>query len=309
MPDIGIVQNSPAWLFQEDSKILAFWARRGEVKGMSDKESVREKIESLRREIRYHDRKYYVEDNPEISDYEYDQLMKKLEALEAQHSDLIASDSPTQRVGGEPAEEFATVEHRIAMLSLDNTYSHEELSEFDGRVRKLLPDQEIEYVAELKLDGLGVALIYENGSFVRGATRGDGRRGEDVTGNLKTIRSIPLVLEGIGARLPVLEVRGEVYMRKHAFEELNQQRERDGETPFANPRNAAAGSVRLLDPRITASRPLDIFIYMLSYIEEASRSLINQATAHWESLQALKEMGFKVNPHTLKFSTLEEVID
>lgn len=270
---------------------------------MSHKDAIRERVESLRQEIRYHDRKYYVEDSPEISDYEYDRLMKELESLEAQYPDLITPDSPTQRVGGEPAEEFATVEHRVAMLSLDNTYSPEELPDFDDRVRKLLPGQEIEYVTELKLDGLGVALIYENGTFARGATRGDGQRGEDVSGNLKTIRSIPLVLEGIGARLPVLEVRGEVYMRKSAFQELNRQREDDGETPFANPRNAAAGSVRLLDPRITASRPLDIFLYMLSYSEGAS------FPSHWESLQALKEMGFKVNSHTLKFSKMEEVVD
>jgi DNA ligase (NAD+) len=272
-------------------------------RSMSHKDAIRERIESLRREIRYHNRKYYVEDSPEISDYEYDQLMKELEALEAQYPDLITPDSPTQRVGGEPAEEFATVEHRVAMLSLDNTYSPEELPEFDNRVRKLLPGQEIEYVAELKLDGLGVALIYENGRFARGATRGDGQRGEDVTGNLKTIRSIPLVLEGIGARLPVLEVRGEVYMQKSAFQELNRQREDDGETPFANPRNAAAGSVRLLDPRITASRPLDIFTYMLSYSEGVS------FPSHWESLQALKEMGLKVNPYARKFSKIEEAVD
>ncbi len=270
---------------------------------MSDKDAIREAIDDLRQEIRYHGRKYYVEDSPEISDYEYDQLMKELEALESRYPDLITPDSPTQRVGGEPAEEFATVEHRVAMLSLDNTYSPEELPEFDERVRKLLPGQEIEYVAELKLDGLGVALIYEDGRFVRGATRGDGQRGEDVTGNLKTIRSIPLVLEGIGTRLPVLEVRGEVYMRKSAFQELNRQREDDGEMPFANPRNAAAGSVRLLDPRITSSRPLDIFTYMLSYSEGVS------FPSHWESLQALKVMGFKVNPYARKFSTIEEVVD
>jgi len=268
---------------------------------MLDKQTAGERIEKLRAEIRYHERKYYVENNPEISDYEFDQLVKELEAMEAQYPEFITPDSPTQRVGGEPAEEFATVEHRVVMLSLDNTYSQEELLDFDNRIRKLLPGQEIEYIAELKLDGLGVALIYENGKLVRGATRGDGERGEDVTGNLKTIRSIPLVLEGIGARLPILEVRGEVYMQKHAFEELNRQREEKGETIFANPRNASAGSVRLLDPRITASRPLDIFMYALSYVEGASFS------THWESLQALKEMGFRINPHAQGFSTIEEV--
>ena len=270
---------------------------------MSENKSIAQRIEELRQEIRHHNRKYYVQDNPEISDYEYDQLLKELEALEEQYPLFITPDSPTQRVGGEPAEEFATVEHRVAMLSLDNTYSYDELTDFDGRVRKLLPDQEIEYVAELKLDGLGVALIYENGRFVRGVTRGDGQRGEDVTGNLKTIKSIPLVLTDAGAGLSTLEVRGEVYMRKGAFQRLNQQREEDGETPFANLRNAAAGSVRLLDPRITASRPLDIFVYSLSYAEGTSPA------SHWESLQLLREMGLKVNPHMRRFPDIEKAID
>ncbi|MFC1716418.1 NAD-dependent DNA ligase LigA [Candidatus Poribacteria bacterium] len=270
---------------------------------MSENIPIEKRIAGLRREIRYHNRKYYVEDSPEIPDSEYDQLLKQLEALEEQYPLFITPDSPTQRVGGEPAEEFATVEHRTAMLSLDNTYNSEELMDFDGRVRKLLPEQEIEYVAELKLDGLGVALIYENGRFVRGVTRGDGQRGEDVTSNLKTIRSIPLVLTEAGAQLPALEVRGEVYMRKSAFQELNQQRTEEDETPFANPRNAAAGSVRLLDSRITASRPLDIFVYFLSYVEGAS------PTSHWESLEILKDLGLKVNSNSRRFSTIEEAIE
>jgi len=270
---------------------------------MSDRAEATERIEVLRKNIRYYDRKYYVDDNPEISDYEYDQLMKELEELEAQYPDLITSDSPTQRVGGEPAEEFANVEHRVAMLSLDNTYSSDELLEFDNRIRKLIPSQDIEYVVELKLDGLGVALLYENGKLVRGATRGDGEMGEDVTANLKTIKSIPLVLEDIGQKLSSLEVRGEVYIQKSAFQELNRQREDDGETVFANPRNASAGSVRLLDPRITASRPLDIFLYTISYVNGASFS------THWESLQALKDMGFKTNPNSKKFVTINEVVD
>ncbi|MDQ1318261.1 MAG: ligase [Candidatus Poribacteria bacterium] len=270
---------------------------------MSDRAKATERIEILRKNIRYYDKKYYVEDNPEISDYEYDQLMKELEELESKYPDLITSDSPTQRVGGEPSEEFATVEHRVAMLSLDNTYSPDELIEFDNRIRKLIPSQTIEYVVELKLDGLGVALLYENGKLVRGATRGDGEMGEDVTANLKTIKSIPLVLDGIGQKLPVLEVRGEVYMQKRAFQEFNLQREENGETVFANPRNASAGSVRLLDPRITASRPLDIFLYTISYINGASFS------THWESLQALKDMGFKTNPNSKKFVTMNEVVD
>lgn len=270
---------------------------------MIDSEIIKKKLENLRRQIQYHERKYYVEDSPEISDYDFDQLMKELEVIEAQYPELITPDSPTQRVGGEPAEEFATVTHRVAMLSLDNTYSQDELLDFDNRIRKLIPDQEMEYIAELKVDGLGVALIYENGRFIRGATRGDGVQGEDVTSNLKTVRSIPLMLEGIGPRLPFLEVRGEVYMRKGAFQVLNRQREEDGETFFANPRNAAAGSVRLLDPRITASRPLDIFNYMLSYVEGVSLN------SHLDSLQALKEMGFKTNPHTQRLSSIEEVME
>jgi len=270
---------------------------------MLAKGSIEEQIEDLRREIRYHSGKYYVEDNPEIPDSEFDQLLRELETLEEQYPLFITPDSPTQRVGGEPAEEFATVAHSAAMLSLDNTYNSDELMGFDARVRKLLPEQEIEYVAELKLDGLGVALIYENGRFVRGVTRGDGQRGEDVTSNLKTIRSIPLILTETGAQLPFLEVRGEVYMPKSAFQELNRLREEEGEPPFANPRNAAAGSVRLLDSRITASRPLDIFVYFLSYLEGPS------PTSHWESLQILKEIGLKVNPNSRRFSTIEETIN
>jgi len=270
---------------------------------MLDRAKASERIEVLRKEIRYHDRKYYAEDNPEVSDYEYDQLMRELKALEAKYSNLITPDSPTQRVGGEPSVEFATVEHKVAMLSLDNTYSPEELLEFDNRIRKLIPSQTIEYVVELKLDGLGVALLYENGKLVRGATRGDGEMGEDVTSNLKTIKSIPLVLDGIGQRLSVLEVRGEVYMQKRSFQELNRQREENGDTVFANPRNASAGSVRLLDPRITASRPLDIFMYTLSHAEGKSFS------SHWESLEALREMGFKINPYARKFVTIDQVVD
>jgi DNA ligase (NAD+) len=270
---------------------------------MPEKEKASERIEFLRKEIRFHDRKYYVENNPEISDYEYDQRLKELEALEKQYPDLVTPDSPTQRVGGEPSQEFATVRHRIAMISLDNTYSQEELIEFDGRIRKLIPSQDIEYVVELKLDGLGVALLYENGRLVRGATRGDGEMGEDVTANLKTIKSIPLILDGIGRSLPSLEVRGEVYMQKQAFQELNRIREENGESVFANPRNASAGTVRLLDPRVTASRPLDIFLYTLSYVEGKAFS------THWESLEALKEMGFKTNAHSRKFNTINEVVE
>ncbi len=270
---------------------------------MIEKEKAKERIDFLRKEIHFHDRKYYVENNPIISDYEYDLLLKELEDLEKQYPDLITPDSPTQRVGGEPAEEFVTVRHMVSMLSLDNTYSQDELLEFDARIRRLLPSQQIEYVVELKLDGLGVALLYENGKFTRGATRGDGEMGEDITANLKTIKSIPLVLDGIGLSIPMLEVRGEVYMEKKAFQELNRQREENGEPLFANPRNASAGSVRLLDPKITASRPLDIFVYAISYSEGMTFS------THWEALSALKNMGFKINPHSRKFGTINDVVE
>ncbi|MBC8231506.1 NAD-dependent DNA ligase LigA [bacterium] len=264
--------------------------------------SISEKINELREIIRYHERKYYVEDNPEISDYDFDQLMKQLEALEREHPELITPDSPTQRVGGETVT-GERVEHKSAMLSLDNTYTPEELRDFDERVRKALLDQTIEYVAELKIDGLGITLLYENGILSRGATRGDGQYGEDVTANLKTIKTIPLHLAGVGKNIPVLEVRGEVYMPRDKLEEVNQQRIEQGEQPFANARNAAAGSLRLLDPKLTASRPLNIFIYTLNYIEGTTFQ------THLECFSALTEMGFKLNPHTKVFENIDGVID
>ena len=212
-----------------------------------------QEIQKLRETIRYHDRKYYVEDAPEISDHEYDLLIKELEDLEKKHPDLVTPDSPTQRVGGGPLKAFAQVRHEIPMTSISNTYSHKELEEFDARVRRLLPGEEIEYVAELKIDGLAVALMYEGGRFVQGATRGDGTVGEDVTANLRTLRSIPSRLDALDppARL---EVRGEVYMSFESFRRCNEEREEAGEPQFANPRNAAAGSLKLLDPRITYRR-------------------------------------------------------
>jgi DNA ligase (NAD+) len=270
---------------------------------MDELERVKKRIEELRELIRYHEYKYYVEDNPEITDYEFDQLMKELERLEREHPELITPDSPTQRVGGEPATAFPTVEHRVVMLSLDNTYSADELREFDERVRRLLPEERIEYVAELKIDGLGVALLYENGLLVRGATRGDGVHGEDVTGNLKTIRSIPLKLREEGGSIPVLEVRGEIYMPKSKLDEVNEERIKNGEPPFKNTRNAAAGSVRLLDPRITAQRPLDIFIYALSHVEGW------EFQTHLEALKTLSRWGFRVNPHTQLFDSIDDVIE
>ncbi len=267
-----------------------------------DIESIKKKIEYLRNNILYHDRKYYVEDNSEISDYEYDRLLRELKELENTYPQFISPDSPTQRVGGEPAGKFRTVEHMVPMLSLDNTYSHDELIEFDTRVKKGLDGEEPEYIVELKIDGLGVALIYENGLFIRGVTRGDGTRGEDITQNLRTIRSIPLKIEVDNPALSYIEVRGEVFLTHQGFERINAEREDRGEPLFANPRNAAAGSLRLLDPSITASRPLDIFLYNISYVRDSVFK------THFESLQTLKRLGFKTNPDTIFCRDLQEVL-
>ncbi|MBI1924109.1 NAD-dependent DNA ligase LigA, partial [Candidatus Poribacteria bacterium] len=265
-------------------------------------ECTQAQIESLREQIHYHQRKYYIDTQPEISDAEFDALMKSLERLESEYPALITPDSPTQRVGGEAAL-GTRVRHRGPMLSLDNTYSPEELYDFDQRVRKALPDATIEYVAELKIDGLGVALLYENGRLVYGATRGDGEYGEDVTSNLRTIRAIPLRLTPIEPMPAVLEVRGEVFIPRDRLDEINRQRIENGETPFANARNAAAGSVRLLDSTITAARPLDIFIYTLSYAEGL------ELTSQTQSLAMLAAMGFKLNPHTEVHPSIEGVIE
>lgn len=258
-------------------------------------------VEVLREQICYHERKYFIDDQPEISDREYDRLMKKLERLEAAHPELVTPDSPTQRVGGETTL-GTSVPHRGQMLSLDNTYSPEELYDFDQRVRKALPDVPVAYVTELKIDGLGVALVYENGRLVRGATRGDGEYGEDVTANLRTIRTIPLRLTPIQPMPTVLEVRGEVFIPRNQLDEVNRHRIAEDQAPFANARNAAAGSVRLLDSTITASRPLDIFIYTLGYAEGI------EITKHTEALDLLGNMGFKMNPYTEAHSSIEAVI-
>lgn len=264
-----------------------------------DRKEARERTVELREQIRYHDRKYYVDNDPVISDFEYDKMVKELEELEDRFPELITPDSPTQRVSGEVAKEFPSVEHKTEMLSLDNTYNFDELREFHKRVLKKVPD--CDYVVEPKIDGLGVALVYEEGRFVRGATRGDGVAGEDVSFNLKTIRSIPLVIRN--GRLVNIEVRGEVYMPLPGFREMNKRREEEGDIAFANPRNAAAGSIRQLDPKIPAARPLDIFIYSLSYIDGPG------FTTHWESLQALGKAGFKINPMARLLGTLDEVME
>jgi len=263
-----------------------------------DKENAKKQIEKLRNDINYHNYKYYVESNPVISDFEFDKLLKKLEDLESKFPDLITPDSPTQRVGGEPLEGFKTVKHMVAMLSLDNTYNHDELREFDKRVKKTI--DQVEYVVEPKIDGVGIALLYENGVFIRGATRGDGIRGDDISSNLKTIRSIPLRI--MGDKLNNFEVRGEVYMSLKGFKKLNKEQQKLGNPVFANPRNATAGSIRQLDPRIVELRPLDIFIYFISYID-------NEFSTHFEALNSLKEAGFRVNPLIEKVSDIEGVIN
>jgi DNA ligase (NAD+) len=262
---------------------------------------MRTEIDVLRALIRYHERKYYIENLPEISDVDFDALMKELKELEAATEAPIPPDSPTQRVGG-GAELGTRFQHRNPMLSLSNSYDEKELREFGDRVDRLLEGALVEYVTELKIDGLGVSLTYENGIYTQGLTRGDGEYGEDVTDNLRTIRSVPLRLAETEATVPsVLEVRGEVFIPKHRLDEINTQREAEGESPFANPRNAAAGSLRLLDASITASRPLDIFVYNLNYADGS------EFATHTESLAHMRRWGLKCNPHTACHKSIEDV--
>ena len=267
-----------------------------------DEGEVRGRLEQLRMEITRHDHRYYVLDDPVISDAEYDQLMRELKGLEEQNPELITPDSPTQRVGATPAAGFTEVEHVVPMLSLANAFSFEELQARHIRMKNLLEGADFELVCELKIDGLAVSLTYEDGRLVRGATRGDGYRGEDVTQNLRTVKSIPLVLLGQAPRF--LEVRGEVYMPRESFKELNRERLARGEAPFANPRNSGAGSIRQLDPRMTASRNLDIYVYGLGYTEDGT-----MPDNHWDALQRLKEFGFKINSQNTLCRSLEEVED
>ena len=261
-------------------------------------------IEKLRDEIRHHDELYYVGNTPEISDREYDLLMEKLQKLEAENPELITFDSPTQRVGGRPAEGFPEVVHTRQMLSLDNSYNIDELRAFDERCQRLAEGRKLEYVAELKIDGLSLSLQYEDGLLVRGVTRGDGRIGEDVTQNARTIRSVPLRLRSQAKRIDSnLEVRGEVFIPRDVFERTNAEREELGEPRYMNPRNAAAGAIRQLDPRLVARRKLDMFAYDL---------LVNVRKpfpTHWEALDWLDAAGFRVNPHRKLCETIEEVID
>jgi len=254
------------------------------------------RIEELVKLLNYYNYMYYVENNPVVSDYEYDQLYRELVELEKKYPEYIRPDSPTQKVGGEPLKEFRTVEHRIPMLSIENTYSPDELIEFDKRIKRMAKVDEIDYVVELKYDGVAVSLIYEDGKFVLGASRGDGIRGDDITENLKTIKTLPLTIK----YTEPLEVRGEVYMRKDDFERLNEERKEKGEVLFANPRNATAGSLKLLDPKIVAQRNLQLFIY---------QGFVERYKTHWEILNFLKELGFPVSPHRKHVENIEGVIE
>lgn len=264
------------------------------------------RIEELRELIHQHDYNYYVLNEPTISDREYDLLMQELIELENKYPFLITPDSPTQRVGGEPTKEFPVVVHEVPMLSLSNTYSIEELYDFHRRVKEGLPEGEkIEYVTELKIDGVAISLKYRNGLFVQGVTRGDGTRGDDITNNLRTIRALPLRLNFREVKrkdFENIEVRGEVYMNRDDFEALNREREKLGEKLFANPRNATAGTLKLQDPKQVAERPLNLFCYYL-------RSNTKELSTQFENLKILRSLGFKVNPHHRLCSSIEEVIE
>jgi len=269
---------------------------------MEDLNRVKPRVDQLRAEINRHNYLYYVLDSPEISDAEYDDLMRELKELEAKHPQLLTPDSPTQRVGAAPVEAFGIVEHPQPLLSLGNAFDKDELISWYNRTARLLGRAQFDLVCEHKIDGLAVALTYVDRRLTTVATRGDGFRGEDVTQNLRTIRSIPLSVSREAP--PRFEVRGEVFLPRAGFHKLNQERAAEGQPLFANPRNAAAGSVRQLDPRITARRPLDIYIYALGYAE-------GKATppSHWESMEYLKSLGFKVNPNNRRFSRIEQVED
>ena len=268
---------------------------------MPDKDVPRE-IEALRAEINRHNRLYYLDAAPVLSDKDYDRLMKRLEALEADSPELVTADSPTQRVGGEPLGSFQTVMHSVPMLSIENTYNHEEIREWDARVRKgLTPGEPVRYAVELKVDGVAVTLKYAEGKLVLGATRGDGERGDDVTTNLRTVRGIPLALDDDPP--PLLEVRGEVYMTNSELVRLNELRRAAEETPFANPRNATAGSLKLLDPRLCGQRRLRFTSHGLGEV----RGL--DARSYWEVLEKLRDWGIPVSSHNQLYDTIEEVIE
>ena len=267
---------------------------------MGDLANIKKRMARLKSVINYHNYRYHVLDSPKISDAEYDELMNELKQLEEQYPQFLTSDSPTQRVGAAPVAAFGVLEHPLPLLSLGNVFSKEELLAWYTRTSKLIAEQQFNFVSEHKIDGLAVALTYVNGQLTTGTTRGDGLRGEDITQNLRTIRSIPL---SVPKEAPTkFEVRGEVFLPKAKFSKLNQERIKEGLPPFANPRNAAAGSVRQLNPRITAKRPLDIYIYMLGYAEGKTLP-----PTHWETMEYLNSLGFKVNPENRLLTNIEQV--
>jgi DNA ligase (NAD+) len=262
--------------------------------------SAAKRVEQLRQTIDHHNHKYYVEAQPEISDREFDRLLEELKKLEEANPELVTPDSPTQRVGGQPISEFTAIRHRRPMLSIDNTYSPDELREFDRRVRKVLAGEQVTYVVELKIDGVAVSLIYEHGRLSVGATRGDGERGDDVTHNLKTIFELPLRVRDKKAP-DDFEVRGEVYMNREDLVRINRERKAKDLEPFANPRNSAAGALKLLDPRQCAERHLRLFSYSLEGVDIAR--------SHRDALRMLKEMGFPVNPNIAHFDDIDKTVE
>lgn len=267
-----------------------------------DIDRVAARIAELRQKLEYHNYLYYVKDSPEISDAEYDRMFRELLELEKAHPELASPDSPTQRVGGEPLERFTKVEHHAPMLSLANAFSEDELRAFNRRVSGLLDREDVAYVTELKIDGVAMALTYQNGRFVRGATRGNGVVGEDVTANLKTVKQIPLRLKAGGDRIPEMEIRGEVYLPLSAFNALNEERADQGLSQFANPRNAAAGAIRQLDPKVSRSRALSFFGYAIGYIDGA------ELKTQKETLETLQEWGFPVNTNYRWHESIEGVL-
>lgn len=264
---------------------------------MSDFEQKKQRAEQLRRELNHHIYRYYVENENDIEDYEYDMLMRELDSIEKEYPELLAPDSPTHRVGGQADGQFEKVVHTVRMESLQDAFSHGEVEDFDRRVHESFLD--VTYVVEPKIDGLSVSLEYTNGVFTRGSTRGDGIEGEDITANLRTVKSIPLRLK---TDLPFIEVRGEVYMPREVFFEIVEKQELNGEKPFKNPRNAAAGSLRQKNPKITAERKLDIFVFNIQQIDGAA------ITGHYQSLEYLKELGFKTVPFFRKFNNIKDAL-
>src|SRR5437870_330319 len=259
-----------------------------------------ERYKKLIDTVAFHNHRYYVLDSPEVADAEYDQLMQELRDIEADHPELASPDSPTQRVGAGPSEQFAVVPHRVPMLSLSNAFNADALRTWHERITRLLGREVRDFTIEPKIDGLAIMLRYEKGRFSIGATRGDGSQGEDITANLRTVRTVPLALND--SPPAYLEVRGEVYLSRAAFQKINDERAAAGQPLFANPRNCAAGSVRQLDSRITAKRPLDVFIYALGEAQGW------QPRTQWEILEAFGKWGFKTNPNNRRVETIDEVM-